>query len=320
MDKETVVIDIGARYGLHPSWSKLINSNFRFILFEPDSKESSRLIKKYNKKKSITVENLALGDEINNNKNLFLTEHSALSSIFFKKKNNPLLKKKSSKKIIKKIPKKKTALNKYCAKKKIIPHFLKLDSEGTELIILKNSDQILSKILGIRSEVSFDKIFKNNDEGDFCDLHKYLIENDFVLLNLDYEGKGFYYNKFISQDQKYGILQTTDAVWIKDPSKVNKYYKDSFSIMRISVFCFLNNAPDLAIFFLKTTSKKHNFFRKYKSTNIYNFLLKELARHLYSIRWSPGQNYIDHNKLFNKVFNLKLPKNNEKYDSLFYNP
>ena len=50
-------------------------------------------------------------------------------------------------------------------------------------------------------------------------MHKIFLNNKFVLLNLDYDGRGDFYSKFISQDnKKYGQLESTDAVWVKDPN------------------------------------------------------------------------------------------------------
>lgn len=319
MKIETNVLDIGARYGLHPSWKKLVNSEFKFFLFEPEPNEAKRLKKKYKGIKNIKIVDKALGDS-NKKITLNVTKHTALSSIFLRKNNNPLLQNATSREVQKKVIVNMMTLANFCNKFRLSPHFIKLDTEGTELMILENAKMNLTKTLAIRSEVSFEKIFNHTKEGDFCKLHNFLISNDFILLNLDYDGKGFKMSEQISDSSKFGFLQTTDAVWIKNPKKMNVYYNDSKSILRISLFCFFNNAPDVAIFFLLKNAQKYNHFQNLKNTETYKILVKSLAKHFYNIRWSPNQKFKEHKKIFKLTLGLDLPEYNQYNESLFYNP
>ena len=93
--------------------------------------------------------------------------------------------------------------------------FLKIDTEGTEFEILSNFNYF-DEIIAIRSEVCFDRLFENIEKDTFSKIHNHLLDHSFVLLNLDYDGRGDYYSRFISSKEKYGILQSTDAIWIKN--------------------------------------------------------------------------------------------------------
>jgi hypothetical protein len=44
----TVVADIGARYGIHPSWNGF-DAPLRYVAFEPDTEEAERLRALYSK-------------------------------------------------------------------------------------------------------------------------------------------------------------------------------------------------------------------------------------------------------------------------------
>ena len=102
---------------------------------------------------------------------------------------------------------------------------MKIDVEGMEPKILLNSNKIFKSLIAVRSEVSFVKIFndKKNKYGTFLELHKKLLDENFILLNLDYDGSGDFFSKYISQNSKFGVLQNTDAVWIKNFDHFKKF-------------------------------------------------------------------------------------------------
>jgi len=199
--------------------------------------------------------------------------------------------------------------------------FLKLDTEGNEYSVLEGC-QDLSRVIGIRSEVSFDEIFdsttEGNRDGTFSLIHGRLRSEGFVLLNLDYIGRGDFYSPMLRSDERYGVLQSTDAVWIKDP-KVLAERADSIVILKAAIFLFRNNASDVALWLLENANTdlvasagKHDL--------LLNCARSETIRHLYRLKWIPGQDIRDHAKWFEQVFGVGYPVMNEFNDDPEFNP
>ena len=82
-------------------------------------------------------------------------------------------------------------------------------------------------------------------------------------MNFDYNGKGEYFSNLISPNDKYGVLQSTDAVWIKDPKYIIK--EKSIHLMKLISFLILNNGIDLALYLLEKNSKFHKFLKFFKN-------------------------------------------------------
>src|SRR5215216_6162189 len=80
MAVECVVVDAGARYGLHPTWSDLRNVA-SFHLFEIDQAEAERLTRKYQNDANVTVYPVGLYRE-DTTLTFTVSEHRALNSFF----------------------------------------------------------------------------------------------------------------------------------------------------------------------------------------------------------------------------------------------
>ena len=60
---DTIVLDVGSRYGIHPSWKKF-SGELKYYLIEADIDEANRLKKKYiNRRNEIFISNHALSDK-----------------------------------------------------------------------------------------------------------------------------------------------------------------------------------------------------------------------------------------------------------------
>src|SRR5262245_49356004 len=77
---DCVVVDAGARYGLHPTWQYLENVA-EFHLFEMDEVEAARLAKKYANHNNIKVYATALY-EADATLTFNVSRHNALNSVF----------------------------------------------------------------------------------------------------------------------------------------------------------------------------------------------------------------------------------------------
>ena len=148
-----VVVDAGARYGLHPSWAEL-RGIAEFHLFEMDPEEAKRLSHKYRNDLLITVHPIALYSSDTMLK-FQISEHQALNSVF--QVNDKLLQ--DNDYMLRDFTVKDEgmaaarALDSFFSGRDV--HFLKLDVEGAEYDLLRGAQKLLSmSVLGVRSEVA----------------------------------------------------------------------------------------------------------------------------------------------------------------------
>ena len=318
---KTTILDVGGRYGIHPTWKKFSGEK-KIFLVEPDKEEYNRLKKKYQKFEDIIIRNDGIADK-NCKISLNIFDNPAMSSSMNRKNISPLFwgERKSQIKIKKKVIIKCKSLDSFISENNLDVDFLKLDVEGLETKILFNSKKIFRSMLGVRSEVSFANIFNEskNDVGSFSSLHKKMVENNFTLLNLDYDGKGDYFSEFLSSNDKCGVLQNTDAVWIKNLDIIFKS-SDQVKILKLVSFLILNNAMDLAIFILNKMSKKFKQFKLLQKSKIFNFVKISILKHFYKLKWIPGQKILKHKIMYEKIFGEKYLSMNKFNENTEINP
>ncbi len=188
-----VLIDIGAHKG---ESINLFANNFKInqiYSFEPSpisykilSQNIDKIQNKFNKTK-IFLENFALGSK---DEKIFMKHISESSSStirelntdskYFKKKFF-FLKNIKNQSLFKKIEVKQILLSDYIEKKNIKNiDFIKIDTEGYELEVLKGSENILFKTKYILFEHHYDDMIVKNYF--FSDIHKFLKENNFKQL------------------------------------------------------------------------------------------------------------------------------------------
>ena len=151
----SVILDIGARYGIHPSFKNFGGENI-MLLVEADKIEADRLKKRYKNFKNVEVYTQAIG-KICGYKNLRILKNPAMSGFFKRKKNSPLFwgQRKYQEKLIIKNKVKFETLKNFLKKINYKIDFLKMDIEGGELDVLKHPGNLFSSLLALRSEVSF---------------------------------------------------------------------------------------------------------------------------------------------------------------------
>ncbi len=317
------VLDIGARYGIHPSW-KNFSGEVYYDLIEADSIEVKRLKKKYKNYKNIEIKNLAFGAD-NEYLDLMILNNPAMSGFVKRIDVTPRytgpIKRQQKVKNVKKIQS--ISLNKYLKINKKKYDFLKLDVEGFEVVILNNGIKIFENLIGARSEVCFTKAYKSkhvNVEGTFNALHKIFLSNKFILLNLDYDGRGDFYSNFISQDnKKYGQLESTDAVWVKNPKLVIKKYSEE-QVIKYLCFLILNDALDIALWVMDKTYKKFKCFRKSSKNKSMVFIKNKICKYFYTLKFKPNQSITQHKKFYEKIFNSPYPEMNKFNELDEFNP
>jgi len=324
---KTTVLDAGGRYGIHPTW-KGFSGELDYHLFEPDPIESVRLAKKYEPRSSeIKVVDQAVAEN-NGTLTINFFRNRAMSSSVVRHPVSALFnddQRAAEVEVVESIEMKAVSVDSYCDSNDLALDFLKLDTEGSEFQILQGAKkQLQENLLGVRCEVSFDYIFEGMSL--FSTLHDFMLGQNFYLLNLDYDGKGDYQNKFVRTNDRYGILTASDAVWMKRPqylfeSNGQNNESSEIQVMKYASFCLMNNASDVAIDILLDARQKHDMdFAKYQDTRLSKFLDIALHKLFYSLKWQPGQELNEHKETFLTIFGRKMKVMNEYMESEELNP
>ena len=315
MGLNCVVIDAGARYGLHPSWAEL-QGLADFHLFEMDIDEAHRLERKYLSDSRVKVYPIALYGS-----DMVLTyhvnQHQGLNSIF--QQNHALLQKNEYKlRDFEGIGERKTAarsIDSIFRGQDV--HFIKLDVEGAEYEILKGASKVLnSGVLGIRSEVMFAPLYQGAPL--FGDIHRLLISHGFELLNFDYKGAGIKAGRFALPNQ-YGKLLSSDAVWVIGNDRLfdARGEKLLHDVIRFSMFLMNNGATDLAVDTLHCAVTREGItFESIKDDALFLALHKKMLLLFKALLAFPMLQEHDITGTYHAIFGREFPVMNSFYESI----
>jgi FkbM family methyltransferase len=323
----TVVADIGARYGVHPSWNGF-DAPLRYIAFEPDTEEAERLRGLYPRSPNFQYEVLETAlDKESGQRDFHLLKHRGLSSCLKPDLTSECFRYlKPGQAEIEKVIKIKTERgDAIFADLGVVPDFLKVDTEGTEQDVIEGCERLLAEgVLGVRSSCNFQPCFIGQKL--FSHTHDYLMERGFVLLNLDYKGYGYprlgLFRKpdpLENEDHRYGILVAADAVWIRKPQSLATQFKGddaTISRLKLSAFCFHNNAPDLAIDLLRESAAAGELTDPIKAIRLYGVLRLKSARFLGRYRTVPDEQWERARGLFQSIFNVALGGGSDFYPQI----
>jgi hypothetical protein len=131
--------------------------------------------------------------------------------------------------------------------------FIKLDTEGSELDILKGAEKTLkNSVLGISVEVEFIKMYI--DQPLFSDIDQYLRSLNFELYDLDLNRKTrSSLSPYSSSNVGIGQLVQGQALYLRDSASeienydLNKKFWNKIKILKMASIQELFNLPDCAI-------------------------------------------------------------------------
>lgn len=189
LQEKIVWFDVGARYGLGSTFTRLSKEGRMDIIgFEPDQEECARLNQLDD---GITYYPYALGSK-NGEADFYITKHPGASS--FLKPNEKVLAPypiRSCFEIEKIVKLKSVTIDSLFDSQLPLPHFIKLDTQGFELEILRGAKQTLEGVHGIQLEAHLEPIYEN--QALFPEVKQYLKEQGFDLVSLKgsgpFEGK-----------------------------------------------------------------------------------------------------------------------------------
>jgi len=309
-----VVVDAGARYGIHPSWTTF-SGPLKYLAFEPDPDEAGRLQRLYRHPK-LEVIPAALGAKIGNAR-LHLTVHRGYSSFLSVDSRSEWFGRyrPGEGRLDRVITVPVDTIDRFCSSRGIHADFLKVDTEGTELDVVRGARrQLASSILGVRVNVSFQPAFVGHQL--FPEIQNWLSQCGFMLLNMDYFGRGIPRNSlFRSPDplvpdlERFGILLSTDAVWIKNDDAIFAGSAPAASLrtLKMATFCLLNHAPDVGIDFLLQYVKRHGRFpSSVEETELFQWLRWKAVEFLGRWRVYPDVQWKVVQKMARTIFGLEL--------------
>jgi FkbM family methyltransferase len=311
---DCVVVDAGARYGLHPSWAEL-RGIAEFHLFEMDGEEAARLTKKYQGDTRITVYPIALYSSDTTLK-FSVSEHQALNSVF--QSNTELLQSNDYMLDAFAVTAERStparALDSLFANRDI--HFLKLDVEGAEFELLKGAkNKLQTSVLGVRSEVLFAPVYQ--DAPLFGDLHRVMLDSGFELLNFDYTGAGNKAGRF-TLPGRYGKLLSSDAVWVVGNDRLFAAKGDRLvrDVLRLAIFMLMNGATDLGIDLLLRAVKSEGIsFDSYRDDPLFVALHRKALLLFKSLLSLPMLQEGDITGAYKTIFGRDFPLMNQFYQS-----
>lgn len=320
----TNVVDAGCRYGIHPTWVGF-SGELRYFMFEADTDEAERLERKYAGDSRVTVVAKALGEKLG-----VLTmnqmRHHGLSTALEPNAENICFTTihREEGRIIGKFSVPMTSLDDYCSENGVACHFVKTHTEGYDYQILKGArQQLISNVLGLRSEVSFDHVYK--DVPLFGVIHDYLMECGFFLLNLEYDGRGQPRNAFV-ENNRHGTLICTNGIWLKRESFLfaqasTAPEKTAADVLRYAAFCLNNGGSDVAIDVLQTARKKHGLdFSAVGNTALLNFV-KIAVLHLFKrLSGHPAYATAALGQVYEEIFAERMKTMHEFFESDTLNP
>ena len=315
------VFDIGGRYGIHPNWIKLFKKNLvNYYAFEVDEEEVDRLIKKYKAFENYTAHNIGFSD-IPGTLTMNILEHKGQSSFLVPNLDSNWfgVHRNQDSKINERVEYTLTTLHQYTSQTSIFPDFLKIDTEGMDLKVLRGSIEfnepvsgnMLEKVLAISCEVYFEEVFE--DTPLFGEIHSFLLDHGFKLANLAYEGKGIPTSYFCPNPNYFGIISGGEATYIKSFEGLS-----TLSKQKLALFCFNNRLEDYALLILKDLiAIDDNSFRENK---LWLELKREFALSAKKLMYQPGNSFQKAKIDFELIFKSIFPEMHHFFEDDEYNP
>ena len=213
-NNQLVIVDIGASGGIDPRWGKTTEF-YKGILFEPDPGEFNAL--KKNSDNNLIVLNSALADS-KKEVEFHLCKKQMVSSIY--PPNFNLLNKfpEAERFNVEKIIHLNTDTLDNQLKKEGINEvdFIKIDTQGYELSILKGSSACIENVIGLEVEVEFEPMYIGQPL--FSEVDSYVKNRGFVLIDL----KRYYWKRNNNKNtgNSKGQIIFGDALYFKSPEQI----------------------------------------------------------------------------------------------------
>ncbi|MFA7386706.1 MAG: FkbM family methyltransferase [Thiohalobacteraceae bacterium] len=231
---EIVLLDIGARYGLHARWNGIAR-HLRAYAFEPDVEECHR-INADATRLDYKLECLpyALGSAARDDVLLHICSDPGCSSLYPPNMNfSKQFYFGDKMEVTGTVPVNIRPLDKVCETKGLRPDAIKIDTQGYELEILKGAGDVLNNVKLVELEVEFNEQYQGQPL--FSDVDLYMRSRGFALLGL----RRSYWRRKVSHKELEshfgGQIVHGDAVYYNE----RLLNADGLSVTDLVKFCML---------------------------------------------------------------------------------
>jgi FkbM family methyltransferase len=183
LEEPLSVVDVGCRWGFADTWEEL-GDRCRIVGFEPDRVECERLAEHYRDQPWVQIVPYALGPE-RRAANLYITREPACSSVYPPIDDvvdrHPRL---EPQRMVRRETIELITLDDWCADNAVDNvDLVKLDTQGSELDILRGAKRTLEGVSVVQTEVEFNPMYTGQPL--FGDVDRFLRDRGFVLWHLD---------------------------------------------------------------------------------------------------------------------------------------
>jgi len=260
-------LDIGAAGGLNKRW-EIISKKLLTTLVEPNKHNANLL-----EQKGYNVLKKCFYSKQNTNLKFYETRDKYCSSIYKPNKNYLINFPKYERfDIINEVHENTTIIDEEFDNS-TLPHFIKIDTEGSELDILKGAEKSLNNILGFEIECEFFEL--RNNQPLFSDVKIFLEKYNFEFIDFLHITRWERNNH-----RSTGQPQITDCLFLKKPIVIlnnfnNKIITENLLSKYIAILA-LYNRSDLIYYFLNNLDR--DFINKFQLRKLHELIEKKIKK------------------------------------------
>ncbi len=290
------LIDVGAMGGVSEYWRR-VGKQMHVIAFEPDEREYQQLKSSSN----ITYLPFALYQS-STDINFYVSKESGKSSIY--KPNMEVIKDFGFVERMQTVQEVLIPANRVKTLDQALKHnniegvdFIKLDTQGSELSILKGAQQYLPHIFGIEIEVEFLALYQGQPLFRDCDA--FLDAHGFELIDLR---RAYWKRKYFSNYIGRGQLAFADALYLQRDDvflsrlKILDQAQQDVLMAHALIVCMVYTLPDRAIGLIDKALAAGSISEQ-QAQHWRACIVKSMAS--VGMPWLPGREFIA--KIFNKL-------------------